>query len=219
MKTKICRIGGRSTDSALTVVELAVVLAVLVVLALLLLPKVGRAHHKASRIACVHNLKQIGLALALYVEDQGIRFFASVDSLTLANARQGVQPSQIFGTMSNMPAATRILYCPSDLANQPASDFAGLTFSNISYFAGLSAAGYSPQSFLAGDRNLTTNDVPAPAGLLLIGPGADLGWSEDMHRYSGFLALADGSVHQATRLRLREIGTRQATGTHWLWIP
>ena len=119
MKTKMRRFGGRSTDSALTVVELAVVLAVLVVLALLLLSTMGRAHHKASRIACVHNLKQNGVGLAQYAEDQGIRSFASVDSLKLANAGQGVQPSQLFGSMSNMPAATRILYWPSDPVRSP----------------------------------------------------------------------------------------------------
>ena len=52
-----------------TLVELLVVLAIVGLLASLLLPAISRAKAKAHSAVCQHNLKQIGLALRLYVED------------------------------------------------------------------------------------------------------------------------------------------------------
>ena len=96
------------SGEAFTLVELLVVIATLAILAALLLPALASARESGRRAACSGNLRQLGLALAVYTSDaKGI--------LPPPEQASGHWPTQLRGDY----ATPAILLCPTELVATP----------------------------------------------------------------------------------------------------
>jgi len=63
------RVGSHHAGSGFTLIELLVVIAIIFILAAILFPVFALAREKARQNTCLSNLKQIGTALLMYVQD------------------------------------------------------------------------------------------------------------------------------------------------------
>jgi len=97
-----------------TLVELLVVIAIIAILASLLMPTFGKAKEQARAIDCVNNLRQIGIALQLYVDENGNRLPVMRDKPLGTNAVVTNNLPSVDMVLSNHLGNVRVLRCQSD---------------------------------------------------------------------------------------------------------
>lgn len=108
----------RKNRFAFTLIELLVVIAIIAILASLLLPALARAKGKAQGTKCISNLKQIGLAIRMWADDNDNKFPIAEQNLlapAFPNALFPSNPPMINVVLSNyVGGAMRVFECPND---------------------------------------------------------------------------------------------------------
>ena len=99
--------------TAFTLIELLVVIAILAILAAILLPVISRGKEYGRATACLSNLRQIGLALQMYTQDNHNRLPVMYDALLSTNA-PATNRATIDLVLSNYLGNVNVLRCPSD---------------------------------------------------------------------------------------------------------
>ena len=72
------------TSAGFTLIELLVVIAIIGVLASMLLPALAKSKQMAKRIACASQLRQLGLANSLYIDENDDKFPSHKDGPVLS---------------------------------------------------------------------------------------------------------------------------------------
>jgi hypothetical protein len=205
---------------ALTRTEILVIVAVLAVLAIIFLPRLTRKapsprQQPSTRINCVNNLKQVGLAFRIWAGDNNDKYPMSV-SVTNGGAMELIADGDVAGcfqAMSNELSTPKILICPADTGRVSAVNFRkNFDNSHISYFINPDAKLSYPPQIMSGDDNLAVDDTPVTSGVAMI-PYKDVSWTVDRHVSAGNILNADGSVMEVSSAGLQKAAKLSIQGT------
>ncbi|HZP83270.1 MAG TPA: DUF1559 domain-containing protein [Chthonomonadaceae bacterium] len=163
-------------SKAFTLIELLVVIAIIAILAAILFPVFAQAREKARAISCLSNLKQLGTAVHMYVQDydENLPFDGTIYAwMILPYVRGGsggtnpyVDP---FGA-SSTPANDALFTCPDRPSATLGSKIPwGHPYENVPYSFNNALASYGPSWGYGGPAQavaLAAAQQPADLGML-----------------------------------------------------
>jgi prepilin-type N-terminal cleavage/methylation domain-containing protein/prepilin-type processing-associated H-X9-DG protein len=111
----------RASSRAFTLIELLVVIAIIALIAAILFPVFAQVREKSRQASCASNLKQLGLALAMYAQDHDETLPAetSAPPINGGNSTAVTYDRQLAPYVRN----DQVYACPSDGVPRATSDF------------------------------------------------------------------------------------------------
>ena len=227
-------------SAAFTFVEFIFLLAGVCLLVLFAMPLLGNTRTHADRMACVNNLRQVGVAFHLWGD--------SHDDLVPWKIAQGDGGTATTGTLMNLAwyhfsalsnslPSPALLACPADDSKVAArwdqsgdGGFLNPSYRNnaLSYLVGCHAETRLPLSVLAADRNIIPDGVGASCALgftqaILVQSRATRAvWNgSNMHKGTGNLLAASGSVVELSwpGLQQYELDLNSDNGAEHYLVP
>jgi type II secretory pathway pseudopilin PulG len=197
------RCGPDRRRAAFTLIDLLVSLAIIGVLISLLLPALSGVREATRRVVCMSNVRQQGLGLSMYSEDNtgqlpGSQFLPkdphdpSLPQLTNIARRDVINPNENpwdgMGILFNREYlnAPQVFYCPSHHGLYPLatslplwSEDAGKIFMNYQY-RGQAASGDTSRVSLVSDGLASLSDYSHNVGSNVLRADYSVGWVADV---------------------------------------
>jgi prepilin-type N-terminal cleavage/methylation domain-containing protein/prepilin-type processing-associated H-X9-DG protein len=108
-----------SQRAGFTLIELLVVIAIIAILAAILFPVFAQAREKARAISCLSNLKQMGLAAAMYRQDYDEKMFQLIPGGWGNQAGNVGEPSMWMGCVNPYIKNVDLFRCPDTVQPGP----------------------------------------------------------------------------------------------------
>jgi len=176
-----------------TLIELLVVIAIIAILAAILFPVFAQAREKARQSTCLSNMKQLGLAMMMYVDDFDESYPFSIQSET---NYWTAWPYLINGYVKN----SGIFYCPSQPIKPPKDV-------NINYVLYSCNRAIMPYHIIPNflDAPTAMASLKNPADIVLIFEtsrfdleGVDMGWNGTGNVYLPGAGATNGVAFQGS---------------------
>src|ERR1700745_957152 len=110
-----------SPRRAFTLIELLAVIAIIAILAGMLLPALAQSKEKARRVSCTSNVKQIAMAMKMYVDDNNGNYPPRMPDAPVGGAAYPCRPCR---TADWRPYAMPYLVASTNMTNSTSSVYA-----------------------------------------------------------------------------------------------
>lgn len=209
---------------AFTLIEVLAAIALLLVILTLFLPSLNRGPRKSPALACLNNLREIGIGFWMYQGDHGKFSWQITTNKAEAELVTSDIAADYFLKLSPYLPLPRFFVCPTDKARLIGNtNFFGFNNTNLSYFLGLDATTNNPSVILSGDRHLAFNNQAATPGLLFVTNNTAIRWTKELHpikdQTRGVLLFVDGHCEVVQDYKLPQAFKKQALATNRLVIP